>query len=178
MRASSSRCAPMSSARTPTRAGFWIAWLCAWVMNSPALTAISGYACLLQSLRSDVVGPHTRSCRFPGCVGLPIVGVDLSISQHRWWVRRPTTLEGSDWRRAAYPPAGRAQPKGWQEKLESDPHFLKRWRTPSTRITQKMEKRTLNRNQLQRIKIRACCNNERSKPSPPLSVWVCTAGKR
>jgi hypothetical protein len=33
-------------------------------MNSPSQTAISGYASLLQSLRSDVVGPHTRSCRF------------------------------------------------------------------------------------------------------------------
>jgi hypothetical protein len=30
------------------------------VMDSPSQTAISGHACLLQSLRSDVVGPHTR----------------------------------------------------------------------------------------------------------------------
>ena len=35
-----------------------------FVLNSPSLTAISGYAGLLQSLRSDVVSPHTHSCRF------------------------------------------------------------------------------------------------------------------
>ena len=33
-------------------------------LNAPSQTAISGYAVLLQSLRSDVVGPHTHSCRF------------------------------------------------------------------------------------------------------------------
>ncbi len=37
-------------------------------MNSPSQTAISGYASLLQSLRYDVVSPHTRSCRFLACM--------------------------------------------------------------------------------------------------------------
>ena len=41
-----------------------------FVLNSPSVTAISGYAGLLQSLRSDVVSPHTHSCRFPCDIGL------------------------------------------------------------------------------------------------------------
>ncbi len=36
MQASSSRCASMSSARTPTRTGFLVAWWLAWVFNSPS----------------------------------------------------------------------------------------------------------------------------------------------
>ena len=39
----------------------------------PSQTAISGYASLLRSLRSNVVGPHTRSCRFSWGVGLQVV---------------------------------------------------------------------------------------------------------
>ena len=80
-------------------------------MDSPSETAISGYARLLRSLRSNVVSPHTHSWRSPGSVGLQTDGVHPSNPQHRWWVRRPTTSERSDWRRAAYPPAGRAQHK-------------------------------------------------------------------
>ena len=97
-------------------------------LDSPSQTAISGYAVLLQSLRSDVVGPHTHSCRFLAGVGLQVVCVPSSFglttcigiqnicvrtshSQHRWWVRRPTTSERSDWRRAACPPAGWVQQK-------------------------------------------------------------------
>jgi len=38
-------------------------------LKLPRLTAISGHAGLLQSLRSDVVGPHTHSCRFQEGVG-------------------------------------------------------------------------------------------------------------
>ena len=58
-------------------------------MNSPSPTAISGYASLLQSLRSNVVSPHTRSCRFQCDVGLQMVdqqrflkfttGVEISL---------------------------------------------------------------------------------------------------
>ena len=39
-------------------------------VNSPSETAISGYAGHLQSLRSNVVSPHTHSCRFPWDLGL------------------------------------------------------------------------------------------------------------
>jgi hypothetical protein len=35
-------------------------------LHSPSQTAISGYAGLLQSLRSNIVSPHTHSCRFLG----------------------------------------------------------------------------------------------------------------
>ena len=39
-------------------------------LNSPCQTAISGYAGLLRSLRSNVVGPHTHSCRLLSDVSL------------------------------------------------------------------------------------------------------------
>ena len=42
-------------------------------MNSPSQTAISGYAGLLRSLRSNVVGPHTHSCRFQWTFGSLVV---------------------------------------------------------------------------------------------------------
>jgi hypothetical protein len=37
--------------------------------NHPSETAISGYATLLRSLRSNVVSPHTHSCRLLSCFG-------------------------------------------------------------------------------------------------------------
>ena len=49
-------------------------------MNPPSQTAISGYASLLQSLRSDVVGPHTHSCRFQWGVGLQVVGAQMPLA--------------------------------------------------------------------------------------------------
>jgi hypothetical protein len=51
-----------------------------FVLNSPSQTAISGYAGLLQSLRSDVVDPHTHSCRFQWDAGLKIVSAQKHLS--------------------------------------------------------------------------------------------------
>jgi hypothetical protein len=48
--------------------------------DSPSQTAISGCASLLQSLRSDVVDPHTHSCRFQWDIGLKIVGAQKHLS--------------------------------------------------------------------------------------------------
>jgi hypothetical protein len=48
--------------------------------NSPSKTAISGYAGLLQSLRSDVVNPHTHSCRFTRDAGLKVVDAQKHLS--------------------------------------------------------------------------------------------------
>ena len=95
MQASSSRFAPMSSARTPTRAGFQ------GMLGSKLLAR--------KSICHSPPRRHAQS------------RVNICSSQHRWWVRRPTTSERSDWRGAAYPTAGRAQP-GISQKLESDPN--------------------------------------------------------
>ncbi len=43
-------------------------------MDYPYKTAISGYARLLRSLRSNVVSPHTHSCRFLWDVRKQVVG--------------------------------------------------------------------------------------------------------
>ena len=87
MQASSSRFAPMSSARTPTRVGF-------------------SELMVDNTQRAKALSIHPQA-------GLHKVRSLTFCSQHRWWVRRPTTLERSDWRRAACPPAGRAQKKNW-----------------------------------------------------------------
>jgi hypothetical protein len=47
--------------------------------SCPSQTAISGYAGLLRSLRSNVVGPHTCSCRFPRDVGEQIDGTEKHL---------------------------------------------------------------------------------------------------
>ena len=41
-------------------------------VDSPSQTAISGYAGLLRSLRSNVVSPHTHSCRLGVCFVLRV----------------------------------------------------------------------------------------------------------
>ena len=84
MQASSGRFAPTSSARTPARVGFSVAWVGCVAMDSPSETAISGYASLLRSLRSNVVGPHTHSCRFPWDVGLQVVGAQEYLRLPNW----------------------------------------------------------------------------------------------
>ena len=59
-------------ARLSVRTTSGLGWRClaCVAQNYPSETAISGYACLLRSLRSNVVGPHTHSCRFLSDVGL------------------------------------------------------------------------------------------------------------
>ena len=91
-----------------------------------------GVAGLLQSLRSNVVGPHTHACRFPWDVGLQVGGAQKhfrsgsnlcrrqvrtqrSLAQHRWRVPSPKTSERSEGSRAAYTPAGEAQHKSQQK---------------------------------------------------------------
>ncbi len=118
--------------------GVCVAW------DSPSKTAISGYAGLLQSLRSNVVGPHTHSRRFPWDVGLQVGGAQKhlrsgsnlcrhqvraqrSLAQHRWWVPRPTTLERSDWRREACPPAERAQQRSDEPTRRNQKDAKKNW---------------------------------------------------
>ena len=153
MQASSSRCAPMSSARTPTRVGFK-ALLAKELLTSPHCIRSTDGGCVARQHWSAATGGgrrarqrgglshHERKInwnltpinhRTPTRVGCQVVLVCkwltcksfsdstpswlarshafISLPQHRWWVRRPTTSERSDWRRAACPPAGRAQQK-------------------------------------------------------------------
>ncbi len=58
--------------------GVWVA------LRSPSQTAISGYAGLLRSLRSNVVGPHTHSCRFLCEVGYQVIGAQKCLRLPNW----------------------------------------------------------------------------------------------
>ena len=106
MQASSSRCAPMSSARTPTRAGFY------GLLGSRLLVC--------KSICHSPPRRHAHS------------RVNICCSQHRWWVRRPTTSEHSETGggRRTRQRGGSSQSvarntisdHNHANKLESDPH--------------------------------------------------------
>ena len=140
MQASSGRFAPTSSARTPTRVGFhamWVSKLLARKISSDSPPSRLAHSRAHTSLpAAPVVGASSRQhwsaatgggrrARQRGGLShhehqrnwnLTPINLDVhpSLTQHRWRVRRPTTLERSDWRRAACPPAGRAQHKANQ----------------------------------------------------------------
>ena len=71
-------------------------------LDSPSQTAISGYACLLQSLRSNVVSPHTHSCRFLACL-VVCVGSELPLLNRHLGVCKPPPVASLQCRRPAHP---------------------------------------------------------------------------
>ena len=77
----------MCICRLSARTAFGLRWrfLACVASNHPSETAISGHASLLRSLRSNVVGPHTRSCRFLCAVGLQVVRGQKFLQFTRMW---------------------------------------------------------------------------------------------
>ena len=94
MRASSSRCAPMSSARTPTRVGFMSDW---WT-----------------TLDVQKWLPMTTP------IGVPKVCSLTYFSQHRWWVRRPDNIGAKRLAEGGVPASGAGSAKerrmAWHRK--------------------------------------------------------------
>jgi hypothetical protein len=77
MQASSGRCAPTSSARTPNRVGFWVTWLFGWLRTPPLKPPSRG-----MQASSGRCAP-TSSARTPARVGFNDVLVDSVLARKR-----------------------------------------------------------------------------------------------
>ena len=86
MQASSGRFAPTSSARTPTRVGFYVKL----VIKSLVRKSICDY--------SIVLAYNSRHF--------------TSVSQHRWWVRRPDNIGAQRLAEGGVPASGAGSAKG------------------------------------------------------------------